>query len=203
MNIACLDFEGVLVPEIWIGLAERTGIPELRLTTRDIPDYDELMSHRLSLMERHGLKYADIQEAAGSLEPLPGAREFLDWLRAEYQVAIISDTFYELAAPLIAKLDYPMLLCHRLSVGRDGTIKNYRLRQADPKRNAVRAFQSMAYRVAAIGDSYNDVSMLTEADFGVFFRPPENVREDYPDIPSTTSYEELRVVCENAKRRFA
>ena len=203
MNIACLDFEGVLVPEIWIGLAERTRIPELRLTTRDIPDYDKLMSNRLSLMKKHGLKYLDIQEAAGSLEPLPGAKEFLGWLRTQYQVAIISDTFYELAASLIAKLDHPMLLCHRLSVGGDGTINDYRLRQPDPKRHAVRAFQSMEYRVAAVGDSYNDISMLTEADYGVFFRPPENVRQDYPDIPVATSYEELRLAFEDARQRFS
>lgn len=192
MHIACLDFEGVLVPEIWVGLAERTGIEALRATTREIPDYDELMRQRLALMETHGLRLGDIQAAADALEPLPGAGEFLAWLRTEFQVAIVSDTFYELAAPLLRKLHQPMLLCHRLRVAADGRIDGYALRQTDPKRHAVRGFQSMRFKVAAAGDSYNDVPMLTEADRGWFFSPPDNVCRDHPGIPAVHGYDALR-----------
>lgn len=192
MHIACLDFEGVLVPEIWVGLAERTGVEELKATTREIPDYNELMTMRLRIMAERGLKFADVLAAAESLEPLPDAREFLDWLRTEYQVAIVSDTFYELALPLIRKLGYPMMLCHRLAVGPDGTLTGYRLRQPDPKRHAVRGFQSMQYKVAATGDSYNDVPMLQEADRSWFFCPPANVIADYPSIAVARSYSELK-----------
>lgn len=192
MNIACLDFEGVLVPEIWVGLAERTGIEALRATTRDIPDYDELMQQRLALMDANGLRLRDIQAAADALEPLPGAGEFLAWLRTEYQVAIVSDTFYELAAPLLRKLHQPMMLCHRLRVAADGRIEGYVLRQPEPKRHAVRAFKSMHYKVAATGDSYNDVAMLSEADRGWFFSPPPNVCRDHPAIPAVHGYDALR-----------
>ncbi len=192
MHIACLDFEGVLVPEIWVGLAERTGVEELKATTREIPDYNELMTMRLRIMAERGLKFADVLAAAESLEPLPGAREFLDWLRTEYQVAIVSDTFYELALPLVRKLGYPMMLCHRLAVGADGTLTGYRLRQPDPKRHAVRGFKSMQYKVAATGDSYNDVPMLQEADRSWFFCPPANVIADYPAIAVARSYSELK-----------
>lgn len=192
MHIACLDFEGVLVPEIWVGLAERTGVEELKATTREIPDYNELMTMRLRIMAERGLKFADILAAAESLEPLPDAREFLDWLRTEYQVAIVSDTFYELALPLLRKLGYPMMLCHRLAVGADGTLTGYRLRQQDPKRHAVRGFKSMQYKVAATGDSYNDVPMLQEADRSWFFCPPANVVADHPSIAVARSYAELK-----------
>lgn len=192
MNIACLDFEGVLVPEIWIGLAHRTGIEELKLTTRDIPDYDELMTHRLDLMQRHGLRFGDIQAAANALEPLAGAAEFLAWLRTTFQVAILSDTFYELAGPLVRKLDYPMMLCHRLEIDASGQVVGYRLRQTDPKRAAVKAFRSMNYKIVAAGDSYNDISMLQEADFGMLFCPPDNVVADYPEFGVSSSYAELK-----------
>ena len=196
MKIACLDFEGVLVPEIWINLAEKTGIDDLKLTTRDIPDYDELMRYRLRIMSDRGLGYNALREAAGALEPLPGAAEFLHWLRATCQVAIISDTFHELAAPLVAQLDYPMILCHRLEIAADGSIANYRLRQKDPKRHAVKAFQSLHYEVIAAGDSYNDISMLEQADHAALFCPSDKVRQDYPDFPVTETYPELRSIFE-------
>ena len=192
MHIACLDFEGVLVPEIWVGLAERTGVEALKATTRDIPDYDDLMQMRLRIMAEHGLRFADVRAAAEDLDPLPGARDFLDWLRGEYQVAIISDTFYELAMPLVRKLGMPTMLCHRLLVDADGMLSGYRLRQPDPKRSAVRAFKSMRYKVAATGDSYNDVPMLEEADRSWFFCPPDNVMRDHPSIAVARSYAELR-----------
>ena len=192
MNIACLDFEGVLVPEIWIGLAQRTGIEELKVTTRDIPDYDKLMTYRLGLMRQHDLRFSDIQAAAGALEPLAGAAEFLAWLRTKFQVAILSDTFYELAGPLLRKLDYPMMLCHRLELDAEDRVVGYRLRQADPKRAAVKAFRAMNYIIVAAGDSYNDISMLQEADFGMLFCPPDNVIADYPEFSVSTNYAELQ-----------
>jgi phosphoserine/homoserine phosphotransferase len=192
MNIACLDFEGVLVPEIWIGLAQRTGIEELKVTTRDIPDYDELMTYRLKLMQQHGLRFDDIQAAADALEPLAGAADFLTWLRTEFQVAILSDTFYELAGPLVRKLDYPMMLCHRLEIDTENRISGYRLRQTDPKRAAVKAFKSMNYKVIAAGDSYNDISMLQEADFGMLFCPPDKVVTDYPEFEVSLNYTDLK-----------
>lgn len=202
MNIACLDFEGVLIPEIWVGLAERTGIEALRATTREVPDYDVLMRQRLDLMTAHGLGLADIQAAADSLEPLPGAREFLDWLRTEYQVAIVSDTFYELAMPLVRKLGYPTLLCHRLRVAADGRITGYALRQQNPKRHAVLGFKSMQFKVAATGDSYNDVPMLEAADRSWFFGPPPNVCRDHPHIPAVHGYAALKEALLQAKREF-
>lgn len=202
LNIACVDFEGVLVPEIWVGLAERTGIEALQATTRDIPDYDQLMRQRLELMTRHGLGLRDIQAAADALEPLPGAATFLAWLRTEFQVAIVSDTFYELAVPLLRKLNNPMMLCHRLTI-EAGRISGYQLRQADPKRHAVRAFKSMNFKVVATGDSYNDVPMLTEADRGWFFCPPENVCRDHPNIPPVRSYDALKEALMLAKTDFS
>ncbi|MGH8596173.1 MAG: bifunctional phosphoserine phosphatase/homoserine phosphotransferase ThrH [Gammaproteobacteria bacterium] len=202
MNIACLDFEGVLVPEIWIGLADRTGINALRATTRDIPNYDQLMIQRLRLMTEHRLGLTDIQAAADELQPLPGASEFLAWLRSEFQVAIVSDTFYELALPLLRKLHFPMLLCHRLEVDPKQHITGYRLRQVDPKRQAVRSFKAMNFRVAATGDSYNDVPMLSEADRSWFFCPPEKVTQDHPTIPAVYSYDELRVAFSDAAREL-
>lgn len=191
MKIACLDFEGVLVPEIWISLAEHTGIDDLRLTTRDIPDYDELMGYRLNIMAKRGLGFNELNHAANGLQPLPGAAEFLNWLRSEFQVAIISDTFHELARPLVAQLGYPMILCHRLEVADDGKISGYRLRQPDPKRHAVKAFQSLRYEVVATGDSYNDISMLEQADHAMLFRPSQKVRDDYPNYPVASDYAEL------------
>ena len=198
MKVACIDFEGVLVPEIWISLAAQTGIRELELTTRDIPDYDELMGHRLSIMDSHGLRFKQLLAAAEVLEPLPGAADFLAWLRSEFQVAIISDTFHELARPLVAKLGNPVILCHRLEIDAEDRITGYRIRQPDPKRCAVKAFKSLNYDVVATGDSYNDISMLDQADAGMFFCPSEKVTRDYPNIPVARDYAELKTMFANA-----
>ncbi|MBK8537128.1 MAG: bifunctional phosphoserine phosphatase/homoserine phosphotransferase ThrH [Candidatus Competibacteraceae bacterium] len=175
MELACLDLEGVLVPEIWINVAERTGIEALRLTTRDIPDYDQLMRRRLALLDQHGLKLSDIQRVIASMGPLDGAHQFLDWLRERFQVVILSDTYYEFAMPLMRQLGWPALFCHRLEVVADRVV-NYTLRQSDSKRQAVRAFHGLNFRVIAAGDSYNDTAMLAEAEAGILFRPPQNVR---------------------------
>ena len=192
MEIACLDLEGVLVPEIWINFAERTGIEELRLTTRDVPDYDALMTRRLSILRENDLGLPDIQEVIGGMSPLPGAGEFLDWLRERAQVVILSDTFYQFAAPLMRQLGWPTLLCHRLEIAEGGRVSNYRLRQKDGKRQAVRAFHQLNFRVIAAGDSYNDTTMLSEADAGILFRPPDNVIEEFPQFPVARGYDELR-----------
>lgn len=192
MEIACLDLEGVLIPEIWINFAERTGIEELRATTRDIPDYDVLMRQRLGILEAHKLGLPDIQEVIDGMGPLEGAREFLDWLRARFQVVILSDTFYEFAAPLMRQLGHPTLLCHKLSVDNDGYVRGYHLRQKDPKRQAVKAFKGLNFRVIAAGDSYNDTTMLAEADSGILFRPPQNVIDEFPQFPVVTDYDAFR-----------
>jgi len=192
MRLACLDLEGVLVPEIWIAVAERTGVPELRRTTRDEPDYDKLMRWRLGVLDERGIRLPDIQAAIAALGPLPGAREFLDWLRERMPVVILSDTFQQFAAPLIRQLGWPALLCHALEVAEDGRITDYRLRMADQKRAAVRAFRSLRLRVIAAGDSYNDIAMLAEADAGILFRPPDNVIAEFPQFPATRDYEQLR-----------
>jgi phosphoserine/homoserine phosphotransferase len=192
MEIACLDLEGVLIPEIWINFAEKTGIDELRATTRDIPDYDELMTRRLRILKEHDLKIQQIHEVIDSLSPLEGAREFLDWLRERMQVVILSDTFYEFAAPLMRQLGYPTIFCHQFEVGDDGTIENYRLRMPDQKREAVIRFRELKFSTIAAGDSYNDTTMLGEADRGILFRPPDNVIEEFPQFPVTTSFDELR-----------
>jgi phosphoserine/homoserine phosphotransferase len=191
MNLACLDLEGVLVPEIWIRVAESTGIEELRLTTRDIADYDELMRHRLRVLDVHGICLSHIQEVIAAMGPMPGAATFLDWLRVRFQVVILSDTFYEFAMPLMAQLGHPTLLCHRLQVS-DDRVVGYTLRQPDSKRAAVRAFHHLNYRVVATGDSYNDVAMLAEADAGILFRPPPNVVAEFPRFPVVTDYDGLR-----------
>jgi phosphoserine/homoserine phosphotransferase len=190
--LACLDLEGVLVPEIWIGVAERSGIAELRLTTRDVPDYDALMTRRLRILDQHDLGLPDIQAVIGAMSPLPGAREFLDDLRERMQVVILSDTFYQFAQPLMRQLAWPTLLCNTLDVEAGGRIRGYRLRQRDPKRCAVQAFQGLNFRVVAAGDSYNDTSMLAEAHAGILFRPPENVAREFPQFPVTRDYDELR-----------
>jgi len=192
MEIACLDLEGVLIPEIWINFAERTGIEALRATTRDVPDYDVLMRQRLSILEQHRLGLPDIQAVIDGMGPLDGAREFLDWLRARFQVVILSDTFYEFAAPLMRQLGHPTLLCHRLSVDDQGFVKEYHLRQRDPKREAVKAFKGLNFRVIAAGDSYNDTTMLAEADRGILFRPPQNVIDEFPQFPVVTDYDAFR-----------
>ena len=191
MELACLDLEGVLVPEIWINVAERTGIEALRLTTRDVPDYDELMRGRLALLDQHGLKLPDIQRVIAGMGPLDGAREFLDWLRERFQVVILSDTYYEFALPLMRQLGWPTLFCHRLEVANDRVV-NYVLRQADSKRAAVRAFHDLNFRVIAAGDSYNDTAMLAEAEAGILFRPPQNVIDEFPRFPVAWTFEDMR-----------
>lgn len=200
MIVACLDLEGVLVPEVWIAFAERTGIEALRMTTRDEPDYDVLMRKRLGILEEHGLKLPDIQEVIGGMRPLDGAAAFLDWLRERHQLVILSDTFYEFAAPLMRQLGWPTLFCHSLVVADDGRITGYRLRQTDPKRRAVRALRSLDFRTVAAGDSYNDTTMLAEAHAGILFCPPDNVVEEFPQYPVTRDYDELRDAFERAAR---
>ena len=201
MELACLDLEGVLVPEIWIAFAERTGIDELRATTRDIPDYDVLMKQRLALLDQHGLRIQDIQQVIGELAPLPGAREFLDWLRERFQVVILSDTFYEFSQPLMRQLGWPTLLCHRLLVDDDGRVVDYKLRQKDPKRASVMAFHSLQYRVIAAGDSYNDTSMLGEADVGILIHAPQNVIDEFPQFRSVPDLESLKDAFIDASNR--
>ena len=191
MQIICLDLEGVLIPEIWIEFARETGIQGLMATTRDIPDYDVLMRQRLDYLKTNNLRLDDIQSVISGMEPLPGAEEFLDTLRTKYQVMILSDTFYEFAHPFMRQLAWPTLLCHRLNVDNQGSVIGYDLRQRDPKKNAVRALKKLNFRVLAAGDSYNDITMLEEADAGFLFCAPENVVEEYPKLVSTTSYAEL------------
>jgi phosphoserine/homoserine phosphotransferase len=190
--IACLDLEGVLVPEIWINVAERTGIDELRRTTRDEPDYDVLMRYRLDILDREGITLPQIQEVIAGMGPLEGAGEFVDWLRERAQVIVLSDTFYQFAQPLMRQLDFPCLFCHRLEVEPEGRISGYTLRLDDGKRRAVRALRELNFRVVAAGDSYNDTTMLTEADAGILFCPPQNVVDDFPQFPVTSDYQQLR-----------
>ena len=193
MDVLCLDLEGVLVPEVWQAVAGATQVEGLMKTTRDIPVYEDLMNYRLKLLEEHDITLSDVQVQIAKLQPLPGAFEFLQWARLHYQVAIISDTFYEFAAPLMAQLQQPFLLCHKLVVEQD-RIVGFKLRQTDPKRCSVRAFKSLDLRVLAAGDSFNDVSMLEEADRGIFFQAPDNVREIYPQYPLANSYEALKTL---------
>jgi phosphoserine/homoserine phosphotransferase len=192
VRIAALDLEGVLVPEIWINVAERTGIDALRRTTRDEPDYDVLMKHRLAVLTAHDLGLPDIQEVIASMKPLPGAPAFLDWLRERFQVVILSDTFYPFASPLMRQLGFPTLLCHDLEVDEAGRIVDYRIRLKDQKRLAVRALRGLNFRIIAAGDSYNDTAMLAEADAGILFRPPDNVIAEFSQFPVTRTYDELR-----------
>ena len=190
--IACLDLEGVLVPEIWINVAERTGIAALRRTTRDEPDYDKLMRGRLAILDQHGLTLRDIQAVIETMAALDGAPAFLDWLRSRTPVIILSDTFNEFAAPLMRKLGFPTLFCNALEVDGGGRVTGYRLRIADGKRQAVEALRALNFRVVAAGDSYNDTTMLAAADAGILFRPPANVVADFPQFPVTTTYAELQ-----------
>ena len=192
MEIACLDLEGVLVPEIWIAFAEKTGIESLRATTRDIPDYDVLMQQRLRILDEHGLKLADIQAVIATLKPLDGAIEFVNWLRERFQVVILSDTFYEFSQPLMRQLGFPTLLCHRLITDENDRVVSYQLRQKDPKRQSVLAFKTLYYRVIAAGDSYNDTSMLGEADRGILFHAPDNVISEFPQFPAVHTFEDLK-----------
>ena len=202
MDLVCLDLEGVLVPEIWIEFSKCTGIEELKLTTRDIPDYDVLMRKRLSTLREHGLTLSAIQEVIVQLDPLPGARSFLDEIRKDYQLVILSDTFYEFASPLMKKLGWPTLMCHRLNLSRDGIIGSYQLRHQDPKRKAVKALKSLNYKVIAAGDSYNDTTMLAEADAGFLFRAPDSVISEFPQYQVTSDYDVLRTLFDNASNQF-
>ena len=192
MDIVCLDMEGVLVPEIWIEFAEKTGIEALKATTRDIPDYDVLMQQRLAILAENNLKLRDIQEVIAMLSPLDGAVDFLDSLREQYQLVILSDTFYEFAKPLVEQMKWPTIFCHKLVVQPDGAVTDYKIRQKDPKRMSGSALQSLNFRVFAAGDSYNDTTMLEEADAGFLFRSPANVIEEFPQYRVTNEYNELR-----------
>lgn len=192
MELACLDLEGVLIPEIWIAFAEETGIEELKATTRDIPCYDELMQQRLRILDEHGLTLPQIQETISKLAPLEGAIEFINWLRERFQVVILSDTFYEFSQPLMRQLGFPTLLCHKLEVNEEGRITDYTLRQKDPKRQSVRAFQLLNYRVIAAGDSYNDTTMLKQAESGILFHAPDNVIAEFPQFPAVQTFDDLK-----------
>ncbi|MCE3251486.1 MAG: phosphoserine phosphatase [Cellvibrio sp.] len=192
MEIACLDLEGVLVPEIWIEFAKVTGIEELKATTRDIPDYDVLMKQRIRILEQHNLGLKEIQDVIATLKPLDGAVEFVDWLRERFQVIILSDTFYEFSQPLMRQLGFPTLLCHRLNIDERGMVVGYTLRQRDPKRQSVLALKTLYYRIIAAGDSYNDTTMLGEADQGILFHAPQNVIDQFPQFPAVHTYDDLK-----------
>ena len=203
MQVVCLDLEGVLVPEIWIEFSRRTGIAEFARTTRDEPDYDTLMRFRIDLLARHGLRLADIQRVIGGMTPMPGAVDFLDRLRERFQVVILSDTFYEFADPLMRQLGRPTLLCHRLEVDAEGTVRRHLLRMPDPKRAAVNALRALNFKVIAAGDSYNDTAMLGAADAGFFIHPPASIVAQFPQFPVTRSYDELAARIDEAARRLA
>jgi phosphoserine/homoserine phosphotransferase len=197
MHIVCSDLEGVFVPEIWINVAEKTGIKELRLTTRDISDYDVLMKRRLAILEENRLKIDDITEVIATMDPLEGAVEFLNWVRSRTQIIVVSDTFDQFAGPLMKKLGWPTLFCHTLSIEPDGFISGYVLRQKDSKREAVISLKNLNYNTMAVGDSYNDITMLKEADNGILFNPPDNVKREYPEFPVSFSYESLKDIIKN------
>ncbi|MGL1834668.1 bifunctional phosphoserine phosphatase/homoserine phosphotransferase ThrH [Rhodocyclaceae bacterium SMB388] len=201
MQIVCLDLEGVLVPEIWVEFAERTGIPELRRTTRDEPDYDVLMQYRLDILAKHELGLPQIQEVIAGMGPMEGARAFLDDLRADYQLVILSDTFYEFAHPLMRQLAWPTLFCHSLEADDKGFLVNYHLRMPDQKREAVKRFKELNFTVVAAGDSYNDTAMLAEAHGGILFHPPENVIREFPQYPVVRDYDALRAEIDKAFAR--
>lgn len=201
MIVACLDLEGVLVPEIWIAFAEKTGIEKLRLTTRDIPDYNELMQGRLDILNENNLLLSDIQEVIKDISPLPGAKDFLDWLKSEFQVIILSDTFNQFAGPLMTQLDYPTIFCHDLIIDETGKINDFQLRIHDAKTKAVKAIQELNLKVIAAGDSYNDTGMLKQADAGILFRAPQNVIEEFPQFPVTLDYDGFKkLFIETAKK---
>ena len=191
MYIICSDLEGVFVPEVWINVSEKTGIPELRRTTRDEPDYDKLMRYRMKILDEHGLKLRDIQEVIAQIRPLDGALEFIAWMKERTQLIVVSDTFIQFADPLMKQLGRPTLFCHSLEIDERNMIVGYTLRQKDPKRRTVEALQSLKYQVIAMGDSYNDISMLQQAEVGILFRPPDNVLKDYPDLPVAYDYDAL------------
>ena len=191
MQIICFDMEGVFTPEIWVNVARKTGIDALKITTRDEPDYDKLMHYRIGILEEHGITLGYIQEVIAGLGLLPGAREFFDTVRKTHQAIVVTDSFVEFAMPFIEMLGKPLVLCHNLITDERGMITGYKLRQPDPKRKVVEAFQSLKYKVIGIGDSYNDMGMIQQAERGIFFRPPDNVVADYPVYPVTLNYEEL------------
>ena len=194
MHVICSDLEGVWVPEVWINVAKKTGIDELKLTTRDIKDYDELMQYRLNILDKHDLKLKDIQDVIATLKPLEGALEIIKWLQSVSRVIVVSDTFVEFADPLMRQLDYPTLFCHSLEVDETNRITGYKLRQKDPKRQTVISLQNLKYEVIAFGDSYNDMSMLEQADKAFLYRPPQNVIDDYPHFSVATNYDEMKVL---------
>jgi phosphoserine / homoserine phosphotransferase len=200
--LACLDLEGVLLPEIWVKFAEKTGIEELKLTTREIPDYDELMQARLKILADHNLKIHDIQKVIATLSPLEGAVDFLQWLKSEFQVIILSDTYYEFIGPLMKQLDYPTVFCHSLVIDENGIIADYKLRQTDQKTKAVKALQSLNFQVISAGDSYNDTGMLQQADGGILFCPPENVIKDFPQFPVAKNYAEFKSLLISTKEKI-
>ncbi len=194
MKLICCDLEGVFLPEIWISVAIKTGIEELRLTTRDISDYNVLMTRRLAILKENNLKLKDIQDVIQTLDPLEGAFETLNWIREHSQIIVLSDTFEEFVRPLMAKLGFPTLLCHNLTIDPDGTIADYNIRIEEQKAAAVKAMKSLNYEVIGFGDSYNDIRMIQAADHGFFFAPPDSVIRDFPDIPVTRNYEELKTM---------
>ncbi len=198
MNIVCLDLEGVLVPEIWIAFAEETGIPELKRTTRDEPDYDKLMNFRIQTLKEHSLGLRQIQETIAKIDPIPGAREFLDELRALTQVIIISDTFTQFAAPLMKKLGYPTIFCNTLEVAEDGEITGFRMRVENSKYTTVKALQSIGYETIASGDSHNDLGMIQASKAGFLFKSTEQIKADYPELPAYEEYDELLAAIKNA-----
>ncbi len=202
MVVTCLDLEGVLVPEIWVAFAEKTGIEKLRLTTRDVPDYDELMRGRLKILDENNFKCADIQEVIAGIVPLPGAQEFLSWLESSFQVIILSDTFSQFAGPLMAQLGHPTLFCNDLVIDEAGRIADYRLRIPDAKTKAVAALKGLNLKVIAAGDSYNDTGMLKEADAGILFQAPENVVEEFPRFPVTRTYAEFKAAIIAANKQL-
>ena len=200
--IACLDLEGVLLPEIWIKFAEKSGIDELKITTRDIPDYSKLMRTRLQILQTHNLKINDIQDVINTLEPLEGAKEFLSWLKSEFQVIILSDTFYEFSGPLMKQLDYPTLFCHQLVIDDKGSIVDFHLRQEDQKTKAVKALQGLNFKVISAGDSYNDTGMLQQADSGILFCPPESVIKEFPQFPIANNYKDFKALLLGARKKL-
>jgi phosphoserine / homoserine phosphotransferase len=202
MNIVCFDMEGVFTPEIWINVARATGIDALKITTRDEPDYDKLMLSRIGILREHGITLGYIQEVISSLSLLPGAREFFDSVRELSQAIVVTDSFVEFAMPFIEKLGRPLVLCHNLTTDKKGIITGFNLRQPDPKRRVVEAFQQLKYKVIGIGDSYNDMGMIQQADQGIFFRPPDKVVKDYPQFPVTVEYSGLRDLIEETLGRF-
>lgn len=197
MKLFCADLEGVFLPEVWIEVALKVGIEELKLTTRDISDYDVLMKKRLSILKENNLKIKDITDVIATIDPLEGATQTLDWIRERAQIIILSDTYEEFAMPMMKKLNYPALLCHSLTIENDGTIKDYNIRIESQKKKAVQAFKNMNYTVTAFGDSYNDTQMILEADNGFFYNPPESVIKDFPKIPVTKNYDEVKTMIES------